>query len=224
MQVYYYFTTLRAIVIFPDGDKKNTLIKRMEKMNECYDAENAKYNNLITKNIKNYPNVNKLIEIIKYSQDNATPLIKDPICLHQSPCELYLSSIANIFDSGVDFTFKTTMTEINNIWMNFKQLDSQSDIRRIVGQLLISSNQFTYIAISLNSFYVFVLKSILINFDIDQGEFITSSNSFITILNMISIIFSIFVLLFVIIFIFISISNFTNPIKDSAYRINFSLF
>ena len=43
-------------------------------------------------------------------------------------------------------------------------------------------------------------------------------------LNIISLVISVLILLFVNIFIFITLSNYTEPIKDSVYRINHSFF
>ena len=224
MQAYHYFNILRTLILFPEGEKKNILKNNMEQMNHLFDIENEKFNRLLSKNIKNYPLVNKLVDIIKYSQNNSTSKIKEPICLDYANCYLYLNSKYNIFDSGVDFTFKATMTQINNIWLNYKQLKDTSNIYSVINEVINSNIQFFYIGLSLNGFYVFIESSLFINFEKDENNFIKSCISFFTLLNLISIIFSILVFLFVIIFIFFSISNFTNPIRDSAYRINSSLY
>ena len=224
MQAYHYFNILRTLILFPEGERKNFLKNSMDQMNHLFDIENEKFNNLLSNNIKNYPLVNELVDVIKYSQNNSTEKIKDPICLGFTNCYLYLNSKYNIFDSGVDFTFKTTMTQINNIWLNYKQLSDTSNIEEIISKIINSNIQFINIGLSLNGFYVFIESAIFTTFEKDENNFITSCISFFTLLNLISIIFSILVFLFVIIFIFLSISNFTNPIRDSAYRINSSLY
>ena len=77
---------------------------------------------------------------------------------------------------------------------------------------------------SLNYFYIFVEQRILLSFEKDGIIFLLSFVKVNTVLNMISILFSVLVFLFVIIFIFLSISEFTDPIKDSTYRINCSFY
>ena len=72
----------------------------------------------------------------------------------------------------------------------------------------------------LRSFYSFIEERLLYAFEDDERNFNESYLNSTAILNIISIIFSIMTFLFIIIFIFISISKFTEPIKEATYRIN----
>ena len=73
-------------------------------------------------------------------------------------------------------------------------------------------------------FFLYVEQRILECFEIDEIAFIKSYLKEMTFLNIISICISVFIFLFIAIFIFFSISEFTEPIKDSSYRINNSFY
>ena len=224
MQVYYYFNTLRTLIIFPDGERKKKLEDIMENMNEQIEKENIKYNNILLNNMKDYKETNKLFNIIRNSQNNMTNIIKETICKDEEACQLYLESDFNIFDSGVDFAFKTSLTQGINLYMDYKNLNNKYDIQEIIYKLFVSSNDFYYIMVSLNYFYVYIEQRIFLSFELDETNFKNTYVNNITFLNIISIIFSISMFLIIIIYVFISISNFTEPIKESTYRINCSLY
>ena len=226
MQVYYYFNTLRCLMIFPDGEKKTEFENIMENMNKYSDEENEKLNKIFSYNIKDYPEVNKLFKAIKYSQNNSTDVIKNAICKDQHEnCGLYLDSEYNIFKSGLDFTFKTTMTQINNIYKDYKNLGNKKDIQELKTKIVDNKNNgFFDIGISLNYFYVYIEQAIFSSFEQDENAFINYFRYVNTLLNLVSIIHSIFIFVFINIFIFISISKFTEPIKVSAYRISCTFY
>ena len=224
MQVYYYFNTLRTLIIFPDGERKKKLEDIMENMNEQIEKENIKYNDILLNNMKDYKETNKLFDIIRNSQNNMTNIIKETICKDEEACRLYLESDFNIFDSGVDFAFKTSLTQGINLYMDYKNLNNKYDIQEIIDKLFVSSNDFYYIMVSLNYFYVYIEQRIFLSFELDETDFKNTYVNNITFLNIISIIFSISMFLIIIIYVFISISNFTEPIKESTYRINCSLY
>ena len=225
MMIYYYFNNLRTLLLFPLGEKKNMIEKVMENMTQDFENQTYKFNNMLSKNMEDYKEINKLFYIIKESKNNSTNLIKESICLNEEHCMNYMESEYNIFDSGIEFAFKSCITETNNIFMDYKNLINKTNIQDINSTLIYSINsQFNNIAISLKYLYIYIQQRIFLSFEADQFRFNRIYLNVINLLNLSSIIYSIFLFLFVIIYIFISISQFTNPIKDSTYRINCSFY
>ena len=222
MQTYYYYNVLRT---FPEGEKKRQLENNMEKMNDLYEEENIKFNDILSNSMDNYPETKKLVNIIKESKNNSTKNIKQAICNGAEGCENYLDSSVNIFDSGIDLSFKSCITQAYSFYMDYTKLINKTDIEDIKEKIILSQNsQFYYIILSLNYFYVYLEERILSTFEADQMGLSRSFLNTITNLNIISIIFSILSFIFVIIFIFLSISKFSRPIQDSTYRINCSFY
>ncbi len=225
MQVYYYFNTLRTLLIFPNGEKKRKFENILENMNEFYNEENTKFNEILSNSMNNYPETYQLVNIIKNSKNNSNDIIKENICKEQSICNVYIDSTFNFFNSGIEFGFRTNIIQIYNYYIDYKKLINNTNIREIKESLNINQNsQFAGIMLSLNYFYIFVEQSMLLSFEQDGINFTLLFIKINTVLNMISILFSVLIFLFVIIFIFLSISEFTDPIKDSTYRINCSFY
>ena len=223
VQIYYYFNTLRTLLIFPDGKKKKIFENILENLNELYEKENTRFNEISLKRIKNYKEINKLFKIIKDTQ-NDTNFLKETFCLNDYNCENYLDSEYNSVNSGIDFAFKSFMTQVINLYLDYKSLKNKFDIEEIKTKLFSSNFYFSYIAVSLNKFFECIERKIFISFGIDEKDFTNYYIKYLNILNIFSIIYSIFIFLFVIIYIFSSISNFTAPIKESTYRINCSFY
>ena len=116
------------------------------------------------------------------------------------------------------------MTQVINLYLDYKSLKNKFDIEEIKIKLFSSNFYFSYIAVSLNKFFECIERKIFISFGIDEKDFTNYYIKYLNILNIFSIIYSIFIFLFVIIYIFSSISNFTAPIKESTYRINCSFY
>ena len=223
--LFYYFNTLKTLLIFPDDNRKRKLEEIFENMNEFYENENNKYNNILQNNIGRYPQLKKLFILLQDTKNDPTEIIKEEICSNILRCKLYLDSIYNIFTSGIDFAFRTGMTQVSNYYNDYKKLSNKLDMDLIKMNIINSPHfRFVYIAHSLNNIFLYVKQKIFILFMIDENNFINSYNNKMNMLNSISIIFPILIFLFVIVYIFISISKFTGPIKDSTYRINCSFY
>jgi hypothetical protein len=223
--LFYYFNTLKTLLIFPDDYRKRKLEEVFENMNKFYENENNKYNNILQSNIERYSQIKIFFKLLQDNKNDPTETIKEEICSNILHCKLYLDSIYNIFTSGIDFAFRLGMTQISNYYNDYKKLSNKLDIDLIKMNIINSPHfRFVYIANSLNNIFLYVKQKIFILFMIDENYFINSYNNKMNILNSISIIFSILIFLFVIVYIFISISKFTGPIKDSTYRINCSFY
>ena len=223
--VYIYFNILRTLFIYPPGKIKDQLEENMEHLNQYYEKENKKYINIISSHLDNYNEIKNLFNIINNNRNNSTNILKEVICQDKLSCINYLNSNYNIFDSGVDFGFKGSITQIYNIYMEYKKVNNKTDIEEIKSSLINTHNsQFIKIGMSLNYLYIDLIDKIFVNFEKDGINFLLSYVSNISILNTISIVFSSAIFLFLIIFIILSISKFTEPINESSYRINCSFY
>ena len=200
MQVYYYFNILRTLLIYPENERKKKFENILENMNSLYDEENNKFNSIFTSNIKDYPEVYKLIQIFRESKNNSTNILKETICQESEGCISYLNSIYNIFDSGLELAFSSSISDIHNIFMDYKKLNNKTDIIGIKNIILLSNYKFTSIQLSLNFFYARTEQVILYAFKADEMNFNKSFIKNSTFLNIICIIFSILIFIFVIIF------------------------
>ena len=109
--------------------------------------------------------------------------------------------------------------------MDYKKLNNKTNITEIKDKLLSGDHsQFGNIGSSINNMFFYVQKVIFKTFQVDQLNFKNKYSNDMTFLNIISVMFSILTFLFVNIIIFISISNFSKPIKNSTYRINCSFY
>ena len=224
--IYYYYNTLRILIVLPDNStSKITFSNSMEKINEIYELENKEYIDLLSSNIGDYKEVNKLFNIYKEISEDKFDEIKQIICNKLDFCEIFMESNKNLLSSGIDFAFKIIITEISNLFMDYKKIKNKENIEEIKSSLFFQENsKFINIGLSLNSFFGFVIENIFFNFEKDE---INLNNSYINMmnsLNFLSIIISIFIFLFIVFFIFIYISKFSEPIKDATYRINCSFF
>ena len=223
--LYYFFNTFRTLLIFPENERKKYLEDIMEYMIENYENENNQYNNIILNEMKEYKEITKLIEILKQSKEGCIENIKNNICLGKEICLRYLNSKYNIFDSGIDFIFQSSLTQLSNLFMEYKNLKNKTDIN-IINSTVINSGSSTFmnIGLSLNNLFNFIKEKIFESFIIDEMNFKNKKSKTITLLNLIPIISSIISFLFINIFIFISLYRFSKPIKESAYRINCSFY
>ena len=155
--MYYYFNIFRTLILFPEGDGKKVYEDEMETINERFEEENNLYNNILSLNINNYKEISKLFNNLKDSKNNSTDYIIGTLCVNKPICLIYLNSENNIINSGIDFTFKSIMTEISNIYMDYKKISNKEDIEELRNTLIYSKNsQFINIGISLNYFFIYL--------------------------------------------------------------------
>jgi len=211
-------------MVLPDNSSSKLMYSNvMETINLNFESENKKYINLLSSNIKDYKEINKLFNVLKETKDDKFDEIKQIICSQKDLCEMFLATNNNFLHSGVDFAFKTTITEIYNIYMDYKKLANKENMDDIKSSIIFSRNsQFIKIGLSLSYFFIYVEEKIFSCFEQDERYLDDSYINMMNILNFSSIIISILIFLFIIFFIFISISNFSEPIKDSSYRIHCS--
>ena len=195
----------------------------MEEMNNYFEEQNKKFINVLSSNMDTYKEIIKLVNILTETKNNSTSLIKENICINYTSCLKYLNSPKSIFESGVDFAYKTCIKDINNLYLNYKSLKNKTNITMINSTIInTEGSEFNLIGLSLSNMFFYIEEKIFEDFGIDVKNFNSSYDKISRILNIISIIISIFNFLFVIIIIFLTVSNYSKPIKDATYRIKVS--
>ena len=221
--LYNYFNVFRTILISPENKRKELLIDYMEKMKDYYEKQNTLFVNILSSNMDTYTEIINLFDLLTETKNNPVEKIKEIICTNHTACLAYLNSPKNIVGSGVDFAYKICINNIDNLYLNYKGLDDNKNITEIISTIInTQSLEFTNIGLSLNNMFFYVKEKIFDCFRTDVTNFNESFDYNISTLNIISIIVSILNFLFVIIIIFLTISNYSKPIKESSYRINCS--
>ena len=223
--IYYYFNIFRTILIFPEDNRKRQLEDKINDMLDVYEEENNKFNKIILSGMKEYSELKKTLEILKQTKDGKIDDIKKNICNYNPYCINYLNSEYNIFGSGIDFTLKSCINQISNLFMEYQKLKNTTNITEINMTIINSpSSQFVKIGLSLGNLFYYVKEKIFYDFKHDGNIFRHKFSYFFYLLNSVSIAFSIISFLFINIFIFISLYKFSKPIKESSYRINCSFY
>jgi hypothetical protein len=195
----------------------------MDNLNEVYEIENKKYIDILSSNIGDYKEINKLINVLKEINKDKFNEIKNTICNKIEFCENFMESNKNLLQLGIDFSFKAIINEIRNIYMDYKKIKNKEDIEEIKSSLFFSEKSpFINIGVSLNDFFGIVIKNIFVCFEKDEINLNNSYINMMNYLNFFSIIISILIFLFIVFFIFNYISQFSEPIKEATYRINCS--
>ena len=224
--LYYYFNTLKTLIVFNYNEERWTKMKLiLEKMNSKYETMTNNYNHLLSKNMKFYNEVNKLFEIFTYNKKDSAEYLKNNLCKNETSCKNYIISKDSIFDSGIDFGYKSCFSFINNVFMDYLSIKNKTSAQEIINTITDDRlYEFKKVKQSTANVFYFLKEKIFNDFRIEAIAFGSRYKTDVLRLNIISLVISILILLFVNIFIFINVSNFTEPIKDSVHRINLSFF
>ena len=94
--IYYYYNTLRILIVLPEiSTSKIIYSNSMENINEIYEIENKKYIDILSSNIRDYKEVNKLFNIYKETSEDKFEEIKQKICNKLEFCENFVESNKN---------------------------------------------------------------------------------------------------------------------------------
>ena len=224
--LYYYFNILKTVFVFNEEDERwKDMMNILGDMNRNYEKMNDEYNELLSSDFSHYEKIKTFFEILIYNKNDSTEFIKKNICGKTTSCINYLDTTDCIFRSGIDFGFKTCFTYMYNLYMDYKSIKNKTNVQEIISTITADEfYEFRRIRKSFSNVFYYVKQKMYNDFEEDQNNFRNRYRRSVSLLNIISVVFSILMLLFVNIFIFFSISNFTKPIKDSTYRINHSLY
>jgi hypothetical protein len=211
------------MIITPENTVNLYMIHLMETLNEYYEEQNNQFNNIMSY-INNYNEIGKLYYILIESQNNSTALIRNKICIKNEKCIKYLESQHNIVDSGIDFGYKTSITLIGNIYLDYKIIDDKKNLTKIKLSVINSEkSQFNDIGISLSNIFLIVKEKAFEYFFVDVDNFRNYYIKKIFNLNIYSFVISFAILAFTF-YILTTISGYTRIIKEASCRINSSFF
>jgi hypothetical protein len=223
--LFYYFNTLRTLLIFPEEARKKSFEKIMIGMNDNFERTNNDFFNFVSNNDKTYQEIIHFLKLLLSSKNNMSEEIKYELCEEESNCIKYIDSEFNLFDSGIDFAYRKCLTNIKNIFIDYQHLKNKTDINEIKSILIDSEeSKFSKISLSLSEVFKNVQEKIYECLDIDITNMGESYNKIMTLLNIITIIFSFLIFLFISIIMFYTIRKYSESIKESTYRINCSLY
>ena len=218
--LFYYFNALRSVIVLPSIGNKNITINDLI---EHYNEENKKYKEILSNRIDNYKIIKSIINSFSDYKDNSISIINNTICENDSICINYINSSDNIVNSGIDFAFESSITEVSKFFSDYSKLNNKTDEEEVKANIL-DKREYILIEKCLNIMFYFVKEKLYSSFKEDENNIIVNYNTNIIILNVISILFSVFNLSFTVVFIFITISNYSKPIKASTYRIHYSFY
>ena len=222
--LYYYWNTMKTIIIFDEKEERwNNMKVILENMNSEFEKMANDYNQLILKNMNFYNEVEKLFEIFTYNKKDSAEYLKTNLCKNESSCSNYIISKDSIFNSGID---KMCFSFIHNIFMDYLSIENKTSAEEIINSITDDDKfyEFKKMKQSTANVFYFLKQRIFNNFRTEAISFGSRYKNDVLLLNIISLVISVLILLFVNIFIFITLSNYTEPIKDSVYRINHSFF
>ena len=224
--LYYFWNTLKTLIIFDYKDKRwNKKKILLENMNSHYEKITNDYNQLLIKNRDFYNEVNKLFEIFTYNKKDSIEYLKDNICNNESICYNYIVTNDSIFKSGFDTAFKISFSYINNIFLDYQSIKNKTSKQEIINTITGDSfYEYRRMKQSMANVFYFLKERIFQDFKTEAISFGIRYKRDVLTLNIISLILSILILLFVNFYIFITVSNFSKPIKDSSHRINRSFY
>ena len=224
--LYYYWNTMKTIIIFNYKDERWNIMKEiLENMNSEYERLTNDYNQLLSKDMVFYNEVEKLFDIFTYNKNDSIEYLQKNVCLNSTSCKNYLRTNDSIFNSGIDFGYKICFSYLNNIFMDYQSIKNKTSIAEIKRTITDDKfYEFKRLRKSFSNVFFYLKEKVFNNYESEAISFGHKYKKVVLLLNCISLIISILVLLFVVIFIFITVSNFSQPIKDSTYRINHSFF
>ena len=223
--LHYYFNIFRTIIILHDDELKNKIENVLDNMTESFEDYENEYIKVLLNQISSYKETKALFILLKENRNNSTDIIREKICEKEQECINYLNSKYNIFDSGVDFSYKSCISKIKNFYKDYKNLNNKTDIEEIKRKIINSDHSlFNHISLGISNLVIYVKSKIIQSFKNDMIYFTNIYNKKINVFNVISISFSILTILFVNIFIFFTISRFSRPIKESTYRLNCTFY
>jgi hypothetical protein len=194
-------------------------------MNKEVEKFNKGYNEVLNHKMGSYKEVAKLFELLQYNKNDSSQYIQKNLFGDILQNQKYLDSNDNIFLSGIDSAYKTTFTYIYNIYMDYKKLNNKTDAQEIIDKITnYQFFEFRRLRKAFSNIYFYVQQKIYFSFGIDLGNFRNNYKSIISMLNIFSIVFFILIFIFVFVVVFFTVYNFSEPIKDSTYRINQSFY
>jgi hypothetical protein len=222
--VYYYFNTLRVLLVAPDFTDENIF----DTMEDDLIAETNNINDVLNYRMKNYDSTNILFTAFTRGQnDTSITNITAIICENNRLCNMVVENKEfNMIADGIDVAINAIVQETQNIYndynTNVKKPNSDGEYiitRENVTNWYIN-NKFKQVDVNLNFVLSLVQQRIYTAFLKDSDNLTHKFQNMINIFNSCAIIYCCLLGIFVIIFVVYKIKSMTKIVEDSTMRLN----
>ena len=222
--IYYYFNTLRTLLVFPDYENENENI--LDNMHINIDDKVKKMNIILDFKLKKYPSVKNFYQITGTDINNPRPKPSfiNETCIDDKKCrEIINNKKYEILSEGLKMAITSMYQHIINIYEDYKKEKKgnifENRLASFIKEKFINI-QYEQIDINLNYVIVCIEYRIFEAFRTDLDSLAHKYNSVIEALNICSVIYCFIVEFIVMIFIILSLRKKTKKIEEATLRIN----
>ena len=213
--VFYYFNTMKILLMIPEFGDENVLKKMIESVN----AQKLEINEVLKYNIINYQHSQQAFTNLQKSQKDIGDYFMNTICKDSPICKKIYNSSYNLYLNGYTTTMDAILLYTENLYNDFTKYKSSSMTKDEIANKLLDLD---YIKIDLCLNYLLSeVQEILYN-SFENDEFSIKDNYHITInvLNSCAIAYSAIIGILIMIFVIRLLKNLSNNVKISGNRIN----
>jgi len=226
--VYYYFNTLRVLLIVPDFTDQN-IFDTMEK--DLIDETNN-INDVLNYRMKNYESTNILFTAFTKSQNDTRETdISAIICEDNQLCnDVVRNAQFNMIADGIDVAINAIVQETQNIYNDYQGIEKKDkdgndlNITKEDVTRWYINDKFKQVDVNLNFVLSLVQQRIYTAFLEDSDNLTHKFQNMINIFNSCAIIYCCLLGIFVIIFVVYRIKNMTKVVEVSTMRLNKAFF
>ena len=219
--MYYYFNSLRTLLVFPHFGNDNIL----EMMQENMADKLKKMDIIIDFKLNKYPTVKNYYWITGTDTKNPkpSPSYINETCIDDQKCrEVINNKKYDIFSEGLKMAITSMYQQIINIHEDYKKNKTnikENNVTSYIKKKFINI-QYEQIDINLNYVIICVENRIYEAFLVDLTSLANKYNSIIEALNICSVIYCFIVEFIVMIFIIFNLRRKTKKVEDATLRIN----
>ena len=222
--MYYYFNSLRTLLVFPDFGNETIF----ETMNENMADRLKRMNFILDFKLDKYPSVGNyyLITGTNMKKSRPSPSYINNTCYEDQFCRKIINHTKyEVLSEGLKMAVTFMYQQIINIYNDYKK--EKENIKKIklssyIKEKFINS-QFMQIDINLNYVFICIEYRIYEAFMTDLISLVNKYNSIIEILNLCAIIYIFIFEFIVMVFIILNLKKTTKKIEDATVRINNAL-
>lgn len=226
--VYYYFNTLRVLLIVPDFTDQNIF----DTMEQDLIDETNNINDVLNYRMKNYESTNILFTAFTKSQNDTRETdISAIICEDNQLCnDVVRNAQFNMIADGIDVSINAIVQETQNIYNDYKGIEKKdkdgNDLSITTEDVTrwYINDKFKQVDVNLNFVLSLVQQRIYTAFLEDSDNLTHKFQNMINIFNSCAIIYCCLLGIFVIIFVVYRIKNMTKVVEVSTMRLNKAFF
>ena len=222
--IYYYFNTLRTLLVFPDYENENQNI--LNNMHINMDDKLKKMNVILDFKLKKYPTVQNYYWITgtNMKKPRPSPSYINDTCIDDQKCrEIINNKKYDVLSEGIKMAITSMYQQIINIFEDYKKQKNDNKFENRLESFIkekFINNQYEQIDINLNYVIICIEYRIYEAFRTDLDSLANKYNSIIEALNICSVIYCFIVEFIVLTFIILKLRKKTKKIEEATSRIN----